>query len=148
MDDHLCLQNIQGNIQPMPHNIQDVQTIEKMHFAQANSNSDGDRHHSVDFDCDNVDRTSDYSDTPPVVILSGDGNKEVSGLVFGFEINEKLLSDDVCNSFISRFIMPVKYNTSAYNHDKIVNFVGQGELTLKFFFLFLILSTVTYFSLN
>lgn len=127
----------------MPHNIPDVQTIEKMHFAQvyhddvANHVAEPQRHPSVD--CDSVERTSvgDGGDSlPAVVILSGE-TKEVSGLVFGFEVNEKLLSDDVCDTFMSRFVVPVKFNTDAYNHDKIVNFIGQGENTFLLLHLFL-----------
>lgn len=126
----------------MPRNIPDVQTIEKMHFAQANYNNNGGGGGSgvssdtdvnnVKFgaDCDTNRTTTANSgepSRPAVVILSGDGNKEVSGLVFGFEINERLLCDDVYNSFVERFAAPSKHNTNAYNHDKIVNFIGQGE---------------------
>lgn len=123
------LQNIQGDLQPMPPNITDVRTIEKMHFAQVQERNNNNNCDSV------VERTNggggDGDGRPPaVVILSGE-TKEVSGLVFGFEINEKLLSDDVCDSFMSRFVLPVKLNTSAYNHDKIVSFIGQGNVFNK-----------------
>lgn len=106
----------------MPANITDVRTIEKMHFAQVQQQLE-------EQDCDSGERTNGGGEggRPAVVILSGEAVKEVSGLVFGFEINEKLLSDDVCDSFMSRFVLPVKMNTSAYNHDKIVSFIGQGE---------------------
>lgn len=106
----------------MPPNITDVRTIEKMHFAQVQQQQQQQQN------CDSVDRTnSNGADgRPAVVILSGE-TKEVSGLVFGFEINEKLLSDDVCDNFMSRFVLPVKLNTTTYNHDKIVSFIGQGE---------------------
>lgn len=65
---------------------------------------------------------------------------EVSGLTFGFEVNEQLLALDndvdcevknstpkVCSadSFTARFVVPViEFN---YNHDKIVSYVGQGK---------------------
>lgn len=64
---------------------------------------------------------------PPVVILSGLGNKEVPGLVFGFDINEQLLNEDICENFISRYVEPDNFNNSTHNHDKIVNFIGSGE---------------------
>lgn len=106
----------------MPPNITDVRTIEKMHFAQIQEQQQNNNY------CDNSARTNNNNNNnrPAVVILSGE-TKEVSGLVFGFEINEKLLSDDVCDNFMSRFVLPVKLNTSTYNHDKIVSFIGQGK---------------------
>jgi hypothetical protein len=68
---------------------------------------------------------------PPVVILSGFGNsKEVPGLVFGFDINEQLLSEDDksfrCEEFISRYVAPEVYTTTSHNHDKIVSFIGAA----------------------
>lgn len=64
---------------------------------------------------------------PPVVILSGLGNKEVPGLVFGFDINEQLLNEDICENFISRYVEPDNFKNSTHNHDKIVNFIGSGK---------------------
>lgn len=64
---------------------------------------------------------------PPVVILSGLGNKEVQGLVFGFDINEQLLNEDICENFISRYVEPENFKNSTPNHEKIVNFIGSGE---------------------
>lgn len=65
---------------------------------------------------------------PPVVILSGMGkNKEVSGLVFGFDINEQLLSEDICQDFIARYMAPEIYSHTSHNHDKIVNFIGTSK---------------------
>lgn len=70
---------------------------------------------------------------PPVVILSGMGkNKEVSGLVFGFDINEQLLSEDICQDFIARFMAPEVYTHSSHNHDKIVNFIGSSKFDFAF----------------
>ncbi|XP_072381591.1 uncharacterized protein [Diabrotica undecimpunctata] len=89
-------------------------------------------------DCDKSDRTmvSDSNSNkgeggederpPPVVILSGIGNKEVTGLVFGFDVNEQLLQDDVCNNFVARFVAPEGYTHVSHNHDKIVNFIGSA----------------------
>lgn len=86
--------------------------------------------------CDTSERTTTTTTTttstnnlderpPPVVILSGMGkNKEVSGLVFGFDINEQLLSEDICQDFIARYMAPEIYSHSSHNHDKIVNFIG------------------------
>lgn len=71
---------------------------------------------------------------PPVVILSGLGNKEVSGLVFGFDINEQLLHEDICENFISRYVEPENFKNSTHNHDKIVNFIGSGEFLVLFHF--------------
>lgn len=60
---------------------------------------------------------------PAVVIMSGEGN-DVSGLTFGFDINEQLLSDDVCDNFVARFAVPeVELNE---NHDRIVSFIANG----------------------
>lgn len=64
---------------------------------------------------------------PPVVILSGLGNKEVPGLVFGFDINEQLLHEDICENFISRYVEPENFKNSTHNHEKIVNFIGSGK---------------------
>lgn len=130
LQQHAYLQNIQGDLQPMPPNITDVRTIEKMHFAQIqqqqqqqnNCDSGGDRTIVNNNNNNNVNDDGN----PAVVILSGE-TKEVSGLVFGFEINEKLLSDDVYDTFMSRFVLPVKNNTNAYNHDKIVSFIQEGN---------------------
>lgn len=62
---------------------------------------------------------------PAVVILSGNGDKEVSGITFGFDINEQLLSDDVCADFLARFVPPKDCDiTNGFNLDKIVNFIG------------------------
>ncbi|XP_018572853.1 uncharacterized protein DDB_G0284459 isoform X2 [Anoplophora glabripennis] len=78
--------------------------------------------------CDNSERTISEEDEgpPPVVILSGVGNKEVPGLVFGFDINEQLLNEDICENFISRYIAPEVFSQSSHNHDKIVNFIGSA----------------------
>ncbi|KAF5284192.1 hypothetical protein FQR65_LT00192 [Abscondita terminalis] len=130
----------------LPHNIPDVQTIEKMHFKQlqqamqqnfASNNfqevivnhmpmcASHEQQSQVQYMPKNVSgHTCDSERTcarPAVVILSGNG-KEVSGLTFGFEINEQLLSDDVCDNFTSRFLVP--HNFHRHNHDKIVNFIG------------------------
>lgn len=123
----------------MPPNITDVRTIEKMHFAQVQQQQQQQlNNNNNNNSCDSVvvERTNNSNNNnqpPAVVILSGE-TKEVSGLVFGFEINEKLLSDDVCDTFMSRFVLPVKYNTNAYNHDKIVSFIGQGKVSFYFIF--------------
>lgn len=162
--EQVCL----NNMQMLPHNIPDVQTIEKMHFKQLQqamspgfvshnpqeaipnhmnthmpggyvpafmnpmTNIPPQEAHSrtvneVDTsvvpgseNCDS-DRTSSR---PAVVILSGEC-KEVSGLTFGFDINEQLLSDDVCENFTSRFFVPNVFQN--HNHDKIVNFIGLGK---------------------
>lgn len=66
------------------------------------------------------------AEMPPVVILTESGNKEVPGLVFGFDINEQLLSEEVCEKFCSRFLMPDVFTTTSHNHDKIVNFIGTA----------------------
>lgn len=71
---------------------------------------------------------------PPVVILSGLGNKEVPGLVFGFDINEQLLNEDICENFISRYVEPENFKNSTHNHDKIVNFIGSGEFLVLLHF--------------
>lgn len=89
-------------------------------------------------DCDMGDRTmmgesnsksrecqEEEEGPPPVVILSGIGNKEVTGLVFGFDVNEQLLQDDICDNFIARFVQPEGYTHTSHNHDKIVNFIGS-----------------------
>lgn len=73
---------------------------------------------------------NDEDRPPPVVILSGIGNKEVPGLVFGFDINEQLLNEDICENFISRYVEPENFKNSTHNHDKIVNFIGSGEYHL------------------
>lgn len=71
--------------------------------------------------CDN-DRTR-----PAVVILSGDTGKDVTGITFGFDINEQLLCGDVCSDFISRYIMPdAAIHSKLFNHEKVVNFIGNG----------------------
>lgn len=130
----------------LPHNIPDVQTIEKMHFKQLQqamqqtyvSNNFQDvivnhlpmcvthEHQSQvqympKYETDNSCDSERTNTRPAVVILSGNG-KEVSGLTFGFEINEQLLSDDVCDNFTSRFYVPDVFQK--HNHDKIVNFIG------------------------
>lgn len=71
---------------------------------------------------------------PPVVILSGIGNKEVTGLVFGFDVNEQLLHDDICEDFVARFVAPQGYTQASHNHDKIVNFIGSSKLNCLIFF--------------
>lgn len=83
----------------------------------------------------------------PAVIIpvsSKDLSNEVSGLTFGFEVNEQLLAlgpdmgdGDVksnsapkvgtADSFMARFVAPVIVHFN-YNHDKIVSYVGQGKL--------------------
>ncbi|KAF5303318.1 hypothetical protein FQA39_LY10057 [Lamprigera yunnana] len=131
----------------LPHNIPDVQTIEKMHFKQlqqamqqhtyvannfpevlANHLSPACMSHEQlqaqyvpNSDRGNSCDSERTSSRPAVVILSGNG-KEVSGLTFGFEINEQLLSDDVCDNFTSRFYVPDIFQK--HNHEKIVNFIG------------------------
>ncbi|EFA05370.2 hypothetical protein TcasGA2_TC015536 [Tribolium castaneum] len=73
-----------------------------------------------------------HNHRPPVVILSGLGNsKEVPGLVFGFDINEQLLSEDnnkdfCCDDFIARYVAPETYTATSHNHDKIVSFIGAA----------------------
>lgn len=74
---------------------------------------------------------------PPVVILSGLGNKEVPGLVFGFDINEQLLNEDICENFISRYVEPDNFKNSTHNHDKIVNFIGSGKSISNYVYLLL-----------
>ncbi|XP_049824312.1 uncharacterized protein LOC109604854 isoform X3 [Aethina tumida] len=66
--------------------------------------------------------SSEEDQAPPVVILSGVNGKEVPGLVFGFEVNEQLLNEDVCETFKARYYMPEQYDSR--HHDKIVNFIG------------------------
>lgn len=78
----------------------------------------------------NNDENEEIDRPPPVVILSGSGNKEVSGLVFGFDINEQLLHEDICENFISRYVEPECFKNSTHNHDKIVNFIGSGEFQI------------------
>ncbi|KRT82789.1 hypothetical protein AMK59_3100 [Oryctes borbonicus] len=83
-------------------------------------------------DCDrttnnssNNNVNSNNNNRPAVVILSGNGDKEVSGITFGFDINEQLLSDDVCADFLARFVPPEDCDiTNGFNLDKIVNFIG------------------------
>ncbi|KAG5884717.1 hypothetical protein JTB14_019840 [Gonioctena quinquepunctata] len=84
--------------------------------------------HSNNTICDSSERTicEDDERPPPVVILSGIGNKEVTGLVFGFDVNEQLLNEDICENFISRYVAPEVFNQSLHNHDKIVNFIGSA----------------------
>lgn len=93
----------------------------------------------------------------PAVIIpvsNKDPLYEISGLTFGFEVNEQLLAldNDVtlnisdgevktnsqpkvtgnADTFTARFVAPViEFN---YNHDKIVSYVGQGTF---FFIIFL-----------
>ncbi|KAJ8979806.1 hypothetical protein NQ317_001296, partial [Molorchus minor] len=87
---------------------------------------------NVSSNCDSSERT--FSDEeegpPPVVILSGLGNKEVPGLVFGFDVNEQLLNEDICENFISRYVAPETFTHSSHNHDKIVNFIGSAWETI------------------
>nr|XP_023024108.1 uncharacterized protein LOC111512246 [Leptinotarsa decemlineata] len=84
--------------------------------------------HSNSIICDNSERTISEGDEspPPVVILSGIGNKEVTGLVFGFDVNEQLLNEDICEDFISRYVAPEIFSHSSYNHEKIVNYIGSA----------------------
>jgi hypothetical protein len=121
----------------LPPDIPDVQTIEKMQLIgqghPSNCYDTGPLKNGNDCsaDCDISERTS-VEVRPPVVILSGFGNsKEVPGLVFGFDINEQLLSEDDksfrCEEFISRYVAPEVYTTTSHNHDKIVSFIGAGE---------------------
>ncbi|CAH1982488.1 unnamed protein product [Acanthoscelides obtectus] len=66
---------------------------------------------------------------PPVVIMSSgaaSGNKEVPDLVFGFDINEQLLHESACESFVARWVAPETYTFHSHNHDKIVNFIGSA----------------------
>lgn len=72
--------------------------------------------------CDNNERTR-----PAVVILSGDASKEVSGITFGFDINEQLLCGDVCSDFVARYFVPESINANYYNHEKLVNYIGGGK---------------------
>ncbi|RZC42440.1 micronuclear linker histone polyprotein-like [Asbolus verrucosus] len=122
----------------LPPDIPDVQTIEKMQLMgqghpPSNCYDSGPMKNGNDcgsVDCDISERTS-VDVRPPVVILSGFGNsKEVPGLVFGFDINEQLLSEDggdfCCEDFISRYVAPETYTTTSHNHDKIVNFIGAA----------------------
>lgn len=81
-----------------------------------------------------IQEEMDEERPPPVVILSGLGNKEVSGLVFGFDINEQLLNEDICENFISRYVEPENFKNSTHNHEKIVNFIGSGEYFSIFLF--------------
>ncbi|CAH1118421.1 unnamed protein product [Phaedon cochleariae] len=76
--------------------------------------------------CDSVERTIEDR-PPPVVILSGQGSKEATvGLVFGFDVNEQLLKEDICENFVARYVAPPAFDSSALNHDKIVNFIGSA----------------------
>jgi hypothetical protein len=120
----------------LPPDIPDVQTIEKMQLIgqghPSNCYDTGPLKNGNDCsaDCDISERTS-VEVRPPVVILSGFGNsKEVPGLVFGFDINEQLLSEDDksfrCEEFISRYVAPEVYTTTSHNHDKIVSFIGAA----------------------
>lgn len=93
---------------------------------------------------------------PPVIIPVSREPIEVSGLTFGFELNEQLLAlgneapptptptptppqpnechvpthanAHMADSFTARYLAPVVLNN--YNHDKIVSYVGQGESRL------------------
>ncbi|KAL3271225.1 hypothetical protein HHI36_021720 [Cryptolaemus montrouzieri] len=76
-------------------------------------------------ECASSDDSSSDS-RPPVVILSGQSNKEVSGLEFGFDVNEQLLSEDICENFVQRFVVPETYSATSHNHDKIVNYIGSA----------------------
>lgn len=89
---------------------------------------------------------------PPVIIPVSNRDNEVSGLTFGFEINEQLLALEpecendsdivapvcpplaVCpaDSFTARYLPPVLLNN--YNHDKIVTYVGLGEFYFLYYF--------------
>lgn len=71
--------------------------------------------------CDN-DRTR-----PAVVILSGDNGKDVTGITFGFDINEQLLLGDVCSDFISRYIVPETIYSKSYEHERMIHFIGNGK---------------------
>ncbi|KAJ8930558.1 hypothetical protein NQ314_016620 [Rhamnusium bicolor] len=100
--------------------------------------SSGERHQNIvtndininNVNCDSSERTisEDEEGPPPVVILSGIGNKEVPGLVFGFDVNEQLLNEDICENFISRYVAPEVFSHSSHNHDKIVNFIGSAKI--------------------
>lgn len=120
----------------MPPNITDVRTIEKMHFAQVQQQQ---QQLLDNNNCDSVERTNNNNNVggnllPAVVIMNGETTTKdvsVSGLEFGFEVNKRLLLDDVSDTFTARFVSPPKVNTNVYNHEKIVNFIGQGKPFLK-----------------
>ncbi|XP_044260420.1 uncharacterized protein LOC123008604 isoform X2 [Tribolium madens] len=124
-----------GYSSSLPPDIPDVQTIEKMQLMNQGYDSPLNNGNDCSVDCDNpCERTTidNNHHRPPVVILSGLGNsKEVPGLVFGFDINEQLLSEDnnkefCCDDFISRYVAPETYTTKSHNHDKIVHFIGAA----------------------
>lgn len=74
--------------------------------------------------CNDHDRTS--TGRPAVVILSG-ADKEVSGLTFGFDINEQLLSGDICSDFVGGFVPPKVDHSSKFNHEQIVDFISASK---------------------
>ncbi|XP_063926642.1 uncharacterized protein LOC135140150 isoform X2 [Zophobas morio] len=133
-----------GYSSSLPPDIPDVQTIEKMqlinqghHTAVASNLNCYDpspllnNGNDCSIDCDISENRTSVDLRPPVVILSGYGNsKEVPGLVFGFDINEQLLSEDnkdfCCEDFISRYVPPEAYTTTSHNHDKIVSYIGAA----------------------
>ncbi|KAB0791504.1 hypothetical protein PPYR_03304 [Photinus pyralis] len=133
VDGEIC-----ANVPVLLHNIPDVQTIEKMHFKQLQKTyglnySDLIANHYVvpalSNKCEQsqVQYTSnpcdsDRTNSRPAVVILSDNGKEVSDLTFGFEVNEQLLSDDVCEYFTTRFHVPEVFHK--HNHDKIVNFIG------------------------
>ncbi|CAG9861063.1 unnamed protein product [Phyllotreta striolata] len=148
--------SIHLNAHKLPPNIPDVQTIEKLHFMNCHphkrsSSSSGaaaacryagqpdsvrlpspieidgqPKRQDCDMDASTGVEEDDDERPPPVVILSGVGNKEVTGLVFGFDVNEQLLQEDVCEDFIARFVAPQTFSSSSHNHEKIVNFIGTA----------------------
>ncbi|CAH0549441.1 unnamed protein product [Brassicogethes aeneus] len=89
--------------------------------ALANGVCDAPARGRRDVDAEEGERLGEEEGEPAVVILSGSNNKEVPGLVFGFDINEQLLSEDVCENFVARYAFP---KTCDAQHDKIVNFIG------------------------
>ncbi|XP_008201602.2 uncharacterized protein LOC103315223 isoform X2 [Tribolium castaneum] len=132
-----------GYSSSLPPDIPDVQTIEKMQLMNQGYDSPLNNGNDCSVDCDNpCERTMidnhnhhhhhQHNHRPPVVILSGLGNsKEVPGLVFGFDINEQLLSEDnnkdfCCDDFIARYVAPETYTATSHNHDKIVSFIGAA----------------------
>lgn len=133
VDGEICA----NNVPVLLHNIPDVQTIEKMHFKQLQKTyglnySDLIANHYVPALSNKCEQSqvqytsnpcdSDRTNSRPAVVILSDNGKEVSDLTFGFEVNEQLLSDDVCDYFISRFHVPDVFQK--HNHDKIVNFIG------------------------
>lgn len=98
---------------------------------------------TIQANCDNEVNANDIGgassgeeDRPPVVILSGaEAVKDVPGIEFGFAVNPDLVNPDVttphaiinaCEFFDRFFRPPTNANADAYNHDKVVNYIGSA----------------------